>query len=135
MSIPNPTFHGIFSSDPSNPRYDQARKEGYTIRDVKDLPPGLDSQITEERMKFLRVGDVVHRTWYREYRHGFTFEITKVNKKTVVGTEIKGSYRSGQVWKISFPKEFVDPTYRLSLEHMTTERILELHNLWKENGV
>ena len=135
-TIPAPHFFGIFTPNPMSPQYDGAKAEGYDVRDVKDLVTDpRHYQITAARSVYLRPGDVVHRTFYNRYQHGFTVLVEKVNAKSIVGTEIKGSYGAGCQWRISFPTEFIDPNYKLGFEHMSTERLNEIVTQWIHDGV
>jgi len=40
----------------------------------------------------LKVGDVIGLVWVRRYQHGATMRITKINRKTIIAVEVKGSY-------------------------------------------
>jgi hypothetical protein len=76
------------------------------------------------RFEDLKVGDVVRMPWVNN--HGASIQITKFNRKTLAGVEIKGSYSAGRQWRINpnYDSLQIDPHY------MTDERLAELKALW-----
>ncbi len=64
----------------------------------------------------------------KQYQHGATMMVTKINKKGFKATEIKGSYGQGTNWNIhvTYDSLQVDPCY------MSHERLLELAKLWNK---
>lgn len=44
------------------------------------------------KVEDLQVGQVIKLAWVKRYQHGATMRITKINKKTIIAEEVKGSY-------------------------------------------
>lgn len=40
----------------------------------------------------VKVGSVLQLVWVKRYQHGATMRVTKVNKRTFIAEEVKGSY-------------------------------------------
>jgi len=62
----------------------------------------------------LKVGDVIGLVWVRRYQHGATMRITKINRKTIIAVELKGSYggpredgRGATEWSIHKNSNFI----------------------------
>jgi hypothetical protein len=51
------------------------------------------------RWALLKVGDIVEKLCAYGH-HGATIEITKINRRSIVGTEIEKSYGQGTRWRL-----------------------------------
>jgi len=71
--------------------------------------------------EYLKIDDVICLYWANKYQHGASIKITKINKKTIKGIEIEGSYQPNTLWSIA-----KDANMYIDNMHNSQERFNEI---------